>query len=317
MNRFETNRDGSVKTNLRNLSMIVDGLADLWPMYYDAFSRNVVIEFPASMTSSHVMGEYTSLDWYNIIKYIHTHTGAAFRKTKIAQALRYKAMEKKINTFDGFVSGLPVWDGIDRLGGWAQPPAIDQSNVAMAKGIEPVPGIAHYIGAENTYRNNTLLRKWLVCAADRIARYRESGCIILCGPDEETAKDVLRLFAGPGWYHLDDGKGRTERKAYVGAWIVDLGNRVGVTQKKLWGMYSAARESAAYVGRHYHEERRRCVFAGTYKGSFRGMKSVWPVDIIGAPDFVWLQANIAQIWAQVFHIRQTEDAYVSESFVQA
>lgn len=235
------------------------------------------------------------------------YTGMSPKMSDVGRIIVRVAEHNKYNPVIDSLEALK-WDGTPRVSG---------------KGLEALPWLCEYLGADDTDANRMFGEKWLIGA---VARAMDPGCkmdtmLVIEGDQGLQKSTALRILSDgvcPGVFtdEISDPNSKDAALQMQGAFIIEIAEldafrRAEVTQIKSWLARQKDRFRRPY-GKVVEDFPRSCVFAGTvnplanqgYLKDATGGRRFWPVEAKHI-DIQRLQADAPQIWAEAVHLYKT------------
>ncbi len=290
--KIDRNQNGSVKSTINNVLIILDGdpeLKNKFALNLFANRGEVIGALPWQKSGKRRL--WNDTDSNGLYWYMETVWGITNR-SNIDSALDIHAATHAFNEVQEYINGLQ-WDGTPRL----DTLFID------------------YLGAKDTDYNRAVCRKSFTAA---VARAMTPGCkydnmLILSGP-QGIGKSTLLDKMSRGWFNdsIRTFEGKDASELLQGVWLVEVSEldafrKTDVSRIKQFLSLRADRYRAAY-GRHVKELPRCCVFFGTtnttdFLQDTTGNRRFWPVDVGECEPVrrVWSDLTnevIDQLWAE-------------------
>ena len=293
--RLELDRQGIIKSTLKNLIIILENDEKLLPIVFNQLADG--LEIKSDVPWKHPSKFWRDADDAQLTCYIDNLYGN-FSLRNYTLAITKVTDDRSYHPIREFLDALPVWDGIER--------------------VDTL--IIDYLGATDNAYVRAVTRKTL-CAA--VTRILAPGCkfdsmLVLNGP-QGIGKSTLIAKLGGDWFsdslHLNDTKDKTAAEKLQGYWIFEIGELAGLKKADIETLRSfLSRQNdifRASFGRRATPHLRQCIFFGSTnaeKGYLRdttGNRRFWPVKTPGnAKKTSWqlTDEEVKQVWAEVLEL---------------
>lgn len=310
MKILETNKEGTVKATIRNISLILENDPHLkGKIGLNEFSHRTTIrgDLPWHRIKNKIEGEdWKDADDAALRQYFEMVYGIVC-PNKISDGLAVMEENNKYHPIREYLESL-VWDG---------EPRVDKLFI-------------DYLGAEDTKYVKAVTRKALVAA---VARVFEPGVkfdymVVLVGNQGVGKSHIINLL-GQNWYSdsISTVQGKEAYEQLQDAWLIEMAE------------LSATRKAEAEAVKHFISKRediyrvaygkrttkfpRQCVFFGTtndleFLRDRTGNRRFWPVavGVFEKKKNLWLhmdKTEINQIWAETTRLwKNGESLYLDE-----
>jgi predicted P-loop ATPase len=283
--RLARNEKGKLLNTIDNIVMILNHD----DMYKGKIRQNLFTQRPMIGTKN-----MSDTDEAKIRHYIELRYGINHRKN-ITDAITIVLDENRFHPVIDYINGI-VWDGVPRV------------NTLFID----------LLGAENTEYVQTVTRKTLIGAIDRVMN---PGCkfdtmLILTGAQGIGKSSIFECLAGE-WFSdsLESFSGKDSYELIQGKWINEIGELNAMSKNenkevKLFLSKSVDTFRASY-GRLPNDYPRQCIFVGTtnedeFLFDETGNRRTWAIEVKGNKDIrnIVTKEFAAQIWAEAFHFFQ-------------
>lgn len=295
--RLITNKDGTIKKLLTNLTVMIASSPLSKGIGYNVFTKEITInKKPINDNYINRVRLMVDRDYY-----------MTFKKDDVLTALDLLARD--LNTYHPIkkmIESQP-WDGIER----AETIFID------------------YLGANDDEYTRSVTRKWLVGAVARV--YHEGVKFeivpILQGKQGKGKSTIASKLGGE--YFLDTlkslGKTKDDYQLLIGSWIIELGELASLNSTETENTKNFISATSDKIRLPYDritsEHKRTCVFIGTtnadeYLNDLTGSRRFFPIPLENDPTedvFKVTKEIVQQVWAEALHyFNQGEKIYSDE-----
>lgn len=284
--------NGDVKPLITNAVLILENDPALQGIRHNELSG--AIEVKGNLPWKRPNKYWRDADEAQLYGWVADQYGVQFPENRFGKALAIVTDRRRFNPLRDYVRELPDWDGVAR--------------------VDTL--LVDYLGAENTEYVQTVTRKTLVGAIQRVL---EPGCkfdtvLVLDGKPGIGKSTLLRKLGGK-WFSdslsLADTRDKTAAEKLQGVWIMEIGEMQGTRKADvdvMKGFISRqVDEYRAAYGRVVERHPRTAIICGTTNsttGFLRdatGNRRFWPVTVNGGGRLsVWdmTEETRAQIWAE-------------------
>lgn len=279
---FILNSEGSIIPNVANAITMLQAL----PVQYNSFTRR---SFMPAETPWETVGNWSDYDDVKAAEWCQRrHVNVPVETAAVAIETLARSRQPHINPVVEYLRALK-WDGEPRIGGW----------------------LTQYLGAPDTHYVNSVARKWLISAVNRVM---VPGCqadytLVLEGTQGKRKSTALRVL-GKDWF-TDDVADIGKKDSAIqlqGKWIVEIAEldafrRAEMTTVKAWLVRRDDHFRPPY-GRRAEDFPRQNVFAAStnkddWGNDDTGLRRFWPVKV-GNIDIDGLKEMVDQLWAEAY-----------------
>lgn len=282
-------KDGTVKDTPTNILTILRKDLRLRGIAYNQMKH--LIDVNGELPWEQVKPGWNDADLANLKMYFDKHYGI-WSPVKIKDALLTAASERVFHPIKDYFSGLPVWDGTERVDSL----------------------LIDYLGAEDNLYTRAVTRKTLVAA---VARIYEPGIkfdyiLVLNGP-QGIGKSTLFAKLGGLWFSdsltVSDMRDKAGAEKLQGYWILELGELAGLRKTDVETVKSFITRTDDKFRQSYgvnveSHPRQNIIVGSTNSTSgflrdVTGNRRFWPVRVSRGKKKVWDMDDVDQVWAEV------------------